>query len=254
MKALKDKVNVDAPGGAYPYGKLRNNPGDSSGTPVDEELMNDVMQLMEVIMNDAGIIANGQPDNLANSFQLWSAFKAAVRNRQASLTELGTAELATNAEVVTGTDIERIVTPAALKNLLDTTIKAQWGDDTDITHWTADGSNFQRPTAAAVRTKTNGKTLQILVSAEKATTTNGTALAFKYTFPTGATTTVWGNGIEHILPCTLYNVTDNVFTPGLVSIGTLAGVFYMNFNLITNAAFGNSKNIKIYANLTINID
>ena len=56
MKALKTKVNVDAPTTAYPFGNVRNNPGDRSGTPVDVELVGDAMQFFEVLMSYGGNI------------------------------------------------------------------------------------------------------------------------------------------------------------------------------------------------------
>lgn len=114
MKALRNKVNVTAPDGTYIYGKLRNNPGDNTGTPVDEELFNDSMQLFEAVMADAGITPNNLPDNLTNGFQLYNAFIEFVRNKQASETQKGTAEIATNAETITGTDALRMITPANL--------------------------------------------------------------------------------------------------------------------------------------------
>lgn len=114
MIPLKNKTNVNAPNGTWPYGELRDNPGDNSGTPVNEELVSDVMQLMEVVMADAGITANGQLDNLTNGFQLYQAFIEFVRNKQATESDKGTAEIATQAETNTGTDDERFVTPLKL--------------------------------------------------------------------------------------------------------------------------------------------
>lgn len=120
MIALKDKTNVNSPNGTWPYGELRDNPGDNSGTPVDEALVSDVMQLMEVVMADAGITANGQLDNLTNGFQLYQAFTEFVRNKQATEALKGTAEIATQAETNTGTDDERIVTPLKLSGRTST--------------------------------------------------------------------------------------------------------------------------------------
>jgi hypothetical protein len=114
MIALKDKVNVNAPNGTWPYGELRDNPGDNSGTPVDEVLVSDVMQLMEYIMNDGGVVPTGLLDNLANGFQLADALTLFIRSKQATESDKGTAEIATNAEVITGTDTERMVVPSAL--------------------------------------------------------------------------------------------------------------------------------------------
>lgn len=116
MIPLKDKTNVNSPNGTWPYGELRDNPGDNSGTPVDEALVSDVMQLMEAVMADAGITANGLLDNLANGFQLYTAFTEFVRNKQATEALKGTAEIATQAETDAGTDDERMITALKLKN------------------------------------------------------------------------------------------------------------------------------------------
>lgn len=75
MIKLEDKSNVNAPSVPYPYGSLRNNPGDNTGTPVNVNLVGDVMQLMEKIMAESGITPNGLPDNEANGWQLYEALK-----------------------------------------------------------------------------------------------------------------------------------------------------------------------------------
>jgi len=73
MIKLEDKSNVNAPSVSFPYGSLRNNPGDNTGTPVNVNLVGDVMQLMEKIMAESGITPNGLPDNEANGWQLYEA-------------------------------------------------------------------------------------------------------------------------------------------------------------------------------------
>lgn len=79
MKALKDKVNTVPPGGDYPYGDLRDNPGDNSGTPVNRDLMGDIHRTVEKIMDEAGIVANGLDDNEANGYQIYEAMRLAFR-------------------------------------------------------------------------------------------------------------------------------------------------------------------------------
>jgi len=114
MIPLKDKTNVNAPNAVWPYGELRDNPGDNSGTPVNEVLVSDVMQLMEYIMNDGGVVPTGLLDNLTNGFQLADALTLYIRSKQATETLKGTAEIATQAETNAGTDDERLVTPLKL--------------------------------------------------------------------------------------------------------------------------------------------
>lgn len=116
MIPLKDKVNVNAPSSAWPFGELRDNPGDNSGTPVDEALVSDVMQFMESIMNSAGVTANGQLDNNITGFQLFQAFKLCVRDTQANTLLLGTARMATQVETNAGIDQTTIVSPKKLND------------------------------------------------------------------------------------------------------------------------------------------
>lgn len=74
MKLLKDKVNSSADA-TYPLGRIRDDEGDGySGSQVDAEFMNDYVQCMEKIFAESGLIANGNPDNGANGYQLFEAF------------------------------------------------------------------------------------------------------------------------------------------------------------------------------------
>lgn len=93
MIKLEDKSNVNAPTSAYPFGSLRDNPGDNTGTPVNVELLSDTMQLMEKIMAESGIAPNGLPDNATNGFQLFQALKQVMRPYKlyvAFITQTGT--------------------------------------------------------------------------------------------------------------------------------------------------------------------
>jgi hypothetical protein len=68
MIPLKNKVNVNAPVGTYPlgtspFGTLRNNPGDNSGTPVDVNLVEDILIFAEALM----AIANITPNNIVDT-------------------------------------------------------------------------------------------------------------------------------------------------------------------------------------------
>ena len=173
MIALKDKVNVNAPSGAWPYGELRDNPGDNSGTPVNEELVSDVLQLMEALMASAGVTPNGLLDNAANDFQLLTALYLFIRDQQATETLKGTAELATQAETNTGTDDERIITPLKLKTTpevmgVDGSVKlrtkivdiADWNMATTSTKSVAHGiSDFKKIVSVAARIRNDGNTV-----------------------------------------------------------------------------------------------
>lgn len=114
MISLQTKPNVLAPNATYPYGQIVDDDGSSNGTPVNVQVYGDIHQFFESLMADSGISPNNLPDNLSNGFQLLQAFEAAVRNKQATTSALGTARLSTNAQTITGTDAEIIVTPASL--------------------------------------------------------------------------------------------------------------------------------------------
>lgn len=94
MKLLQDKSNVNAPDADYPYGYSQDNTGSNNGTPVNTELLGDMMQLMEKMMDYAAVTANGLPDNLTNGFQLFEALQKAARPYKAYaalLSQSGTA-------------------------------------------------------------------------------------------------------------------------------------------------------------------
>ncbi len=75
MRILANKTNVVAPGGDYPYGRIKDKSGPSAtdGTPVSEDVYGDIHQLLERMIDWAGITANDLPDNDANGFQLFEA-------------------------------------------------------------------------------------------------------------------------------------------------------------------------------------
>lgn len=81
MKKLQNKTNVTAPDASYLYGALVNDSGVGDGTPVDVELLTDVMQLAERIVAESGIVANGLPDNEINGWQLYEALQSIITKK-----------------------------------------------------------------------------------------------------------------------------------------------------------------------------
>lgn len=75
MKLLVTKTNVDSATSDYPFGKIRNKTIGVAGTPVNVELYGDIHQFFEKMFADSGITANGLPDNVTNTFQLYLAFQ-----------------------------------------------------------------------------------------------------------------------------------------------------------------------------------
>lgn len=78
MIPLSAKTNIDTTNPSYQYGKLIDDPGNGTGTPVNEQLYNDHHQFFERLMDDAGINANGLPDNDANGYQLNTALDSRI--------------------------------------------------------------------------------------------------------------------------------------------------------------------------------
>lgn len=75
MIPLKDKPNVVAPGGDYPYGRIKDAAGGNPGTLVNTMVYGDIHQFFEKLMDASGIVPNGLSDNETNGFQLFEAFK-----------------------------------------------------------------------------------------------------------------------------------------------------------------------------------
>jgi len=71
---LLDKPNTEGISYDYPYGNIKDNPGDNSGTPVNKLVYADFHQFFSKIMADAGISYNGHPDNATDGFQYFIAF------------------------------------------------------------------------------------------------------------------------------------------------------------------------------------
>lgn len=67
----------NAPSSGYPTGSAKNEttPGANDGTPLDEDLMNDTIGLLQSLLDEAGITANGNVDSVTNA-QYLAAVKA----------------------------------------------------------------------------------------------------------------------------------------------------------------------------------
>lgn len=182
MIPLKDKVNVNAPVGTYPFGTspfgtLRDNPGDNSGTPVDVVLVQDLMIFAEALMASGGVTPNGVLDTggIPQLLQaLGNIINANIAATVATETDAGIAELATQAETNTGTDDERIVTPLKLAGWFANVFGA-WtsrSDINDVVPSTVSGTTI---TSSNIKYKIIGKTMHI---AFKFTSTNTTGSAY----------------------------------------------------------------------------
>lgn len=76
MKLLENKTNVSPPTPSFPYGALNDDPGNGTGTPVDVDLLSDIIQTMSKIFAESGMVANNNLDNEINGWQLYEAMKS----------------------------------------------------------------------------------------------------------------------------------------------------------------------------------
>lgn len=79
MRRLSTKQNVQPPDGDYIYGRIKDNPGNNTGTPFNESLYGDIQQFFERMFDKSGIVANGLPDQSYTGFQLYDAFIRTAR-------------------------------------------------------------------------------------------------------------------------------------------------------------------------------
>lgn len=85
MRALRNKPNVNPPDSDYPFGRAKDNPGDNSGTHVDELLLGDILQFFEKLGLDAGVAFNNLPENSYSGFQLNQALAGIWNDISATL-------------------------------------------------------------------------------------------------------------------------------------------------------------------------
>lgn len=80
--SLKDRYpnNTNAASPDYPHGSARNvtTPGDNTGTPYDEAIVNDVFGFLQAALETAGVAPSGSPDT-AQVSQYLDAIVAAAR-------------------------------------------------------------------------------------------------------------------------------------------------------------------------------
>jgi hypothetical protein len=93
---ILDKPNTEGISYDYPYGNIKDNPGDNTGTPVNKLVYADFHQFFAKMMDDAGISYNGLPDNATDGFQYWLALVKVIEDNCAFYTDIS-ASVTTNA-------------------------------------------------------------------------------------------------------------------------------------------------------------
>lgn len=77
---LLDKPNVEGTSYEFPYGNIKDNPGDNTGTPVNKLVYADFHQFFAKMMDAAGITYNDQPDNAIDGFQYFLALQEVINS------------------------------------------------------------------------------------------------------------------------------------------------------------------------------
>lgn len=77
-RILANLTNVDPPDSDYPYGRVRDNPGNNTGTPVNEESWGDTHQFLARLAAKAGVVLNDLPENEYSGFQFQEALEKVI--------------------------------------------------------------------------------------------------------------------------------------------------------------------------------
>lgn len=73
---LSAKPNTLTPNATYPYGNILDDTGANDGTPINALVYADFHQFFAKLLDNAGITANGLPDNFTNGFEYFDALIA----------------------------------------------------------------------------------------------------------------------------------------------------------------------------------
>lgn len=82
---ITDFTNYIAPDSTYPYGDIKDNPGDGTGTRVSRTTNADMQQFFQRIAANAGVFLNGTPDNMDNGFQYVEALNTLINQQTAGM-------------------------------------------------------------------------------------------------------------------------------------------------------------------------
>lgn len=210
---LQNKTNVVAPNSTYPYGNIKDNPGDGTGTPVNAAVYADFHQFFASLIGLAEGVgyftANGLPDNDVNGFQYLETAQIMARKANQTL-------LSYVIEALIG-DVYDNTKPYAIKGLADS------GSAIDVgyVYWggvlyVCAGLNYGTITNDLQFNQTSENTLKITDSA--------TPGLFQYS-----------DVIFQTKKGTAYTPTINVEGSGTASASVISGQYSLNGNqLIIN--------------------
>ena len=155
---IENYVNIDTSEPAkYPNGAIKDNDGSNNGTPVDRNTYNDLHQVFDKLLRDAGITANGLPESEVDSYQYLFALISFVRGIAALETAAGTAEIATTAETTAGTADDKIITPLKLSQA----VTGAWTLRSDTSDISFLGGGGNACTSSNIKYRVIGKTMHV---------------------------------------------------------------------------------------------
>jgi len=129
-RVLASQTNAPTPDADYPNSRIKDDTGTGNGTYVSEAIHGDIIQLFQKLLIDAGITANGNPDNVSNGYQFLDALKAMNRQYIAQNYD-GSGTIATPAAGEVKLGKNGLVTIEALGKLLATTLDAHGSASTN---------------------------------------------------------------------------------------------------------------------------
>lgn len=97
--AILDKQNIDAPTADYPFGRPRDKTPGIGGTPANLMTNGDWHQFFAKLMDYAGVIPNGLPDNEYSGWQLMEALTSLMGGMKTKVLPIGAWDMNTDVSV-----------------------------------------------------------------------------------------------------------------------------------------------------------
>lgn len=252
------------PTAAYPQGSFKNRttPDAKDGSYLEKDWANDKEGFFQSLLNAAGFVANGAVDSVGAS-QYYSALTAIIGTLapappDASTTEKGVVELATNTEAQAGVDSVRAVTPASLASVTATVARAglvELATDAE----TQAGTDAQRavtPASLSARTGTESRSgvLQLATQAEAMAGTESTKALTSVRVRQAISTFALGGGQNYTdlsatrLANTTYTNSSGKPILVVISRGNSAGSGANSHALLVNGVTVSAQSSSVTAN------
>jgi hypothetical protein len=108
---LANKLNVEAPSAGFPFGNIKDNPGDNSGTAVNKAVYADLHQFFAKMFAESGLAYNNLPESATDGFQYFQALLALFGGLRTKIVQIGDWNMDTTnlVEIAHGLDWTKIV-------------------------------------------------------------------------------------------------------------------------------------------------